>query len=36
LEYEFVSPARGTLTVRLDCVLIDSFLTLRIQGTTSA
>ena len=32
LEYEFISPARGTLTVRLDWVIIDSFLTLRLQG----
>lgn len=33
LEYEFIANDRGTLTVRLDWPLVDSFLTLRIQGT---
>jgi hypothetical protein len=32
LEYEFISPARGTFIARLDWLLLDSFLTLRIQG----
>lgn len=32
LEYEFVPTDRGTLTVRLDWPLVDSFLTLRIHG----
>ena len=32
LEYEFIATALGTLIVRLDWPLVDSFLTLRIQG----